>query len=118
LAEYIDATATQGTPAFQAGANSINLLIGSLAPGQTVEFVIQVRLSATAAPGSLVTAAASTVQSGLTCRQASGAITITPAGIPVTGIGPGPREIAVMLTALLGLAALLGLGARVVLARR
>jgi uncharacterized repeat protein (TIGR01451 family) len=105
LAQYVSATASQGQPVFQGDSNSVSLAIGTLVPGQTVQLVVRVRLSAEAPASSPVTASASAAVNGVTCIQASATVIVTPAGIPVTGGGPGWHEIRVMLLAGLSLAA-------------
>jgi hypothetical protein len=97
LAEYLGASANQGQPAYQAGNNSIVLAVGTLAPGQTVQMTINARLAANAPASSRVNASASATVAGNTCLQAGAGVTITPAGIPVTGVGPGWEEMRVML---------------------
>ena len=97
LAEYLGASANQGQPAYQAGSNSVVLAVGTLAPGQTVQMTINVRLAANAPASSRVNVSASATVAGNPCLQAGAGVTITPAGIPVTGVGPGWEELRVML---------------------
>ena len=103
--EYVSATSSQGQPSHQASNNSVALNLGTLAPGQTVEMNVRMRISATAAAGSAVTAVVGAGANSTDCVTAGVTVTITPAGIPVTGSGPGWNEIRMMLLAGLGLLA-------------
>jgi hypothetical protein len=97
------------------------LTVTGLAPGETVTLNIEVRLAATAPAGTQVAAITTANVAGFSCVQASTAVTITPAGIPVTGFGPGPVELAVLGGVGLGLLAgllLLGRGLARWVARR
>jgi hypothetical protein len=121
LAEYVSANASQGTPSYDAGSHSVVLTVTGLAPGETVTLNIEVRLAATAPAGTQVAAITTANVAGFSCVQASTAVTITPAGIPVTGFGPGPVELAVLGGVGLGLLAgllLLGRGLARWVARR
>jgi hypothetical protein len=104
-ATVVGARSNLGQPSFQPGGNSVTLVVDSLPAGQTVELVIDVRLADNVAPGGTVSASVNATVMGFACVQASTALTITPAGIPVTGAGPGWGELRVMLFAALTLAA-------------
>jgi hypothetical protein len=99
MAQFVSATSTQGQPVFQAGNNSVVLDLGTLTAGQSVDVTVRVLLAANAPASSQVGVSSSVSVAGQTCLQAAGAVTITPAGIPVTGGGPGWEEIRVMLLA-------------------
>jgi hypothetical protein len=105
-AEFVSVSTSQGQASYDAATHTVVFTITALAPGETVTLTIEVRLAATAPAGTQVTAITSATLAGVDCVQAATGVTITPAGIPVTGFGPGPRELMLM-----GLAALGGVGA-------
>ena len=119
LAQYLNATASAGTPIAQ--GNGVSLALGSLPAGGVVEMTVRVLFAASAPASAPVTAGASVTVGAFTCLQGSATVTMTPAGIPVTGGGPGLAEIQVMaftLAALVGGAVLAGRFVRARLARR
>jgi len=101
--DFMNATATQGTFTFDAPANTITFNIGTLGPGQSATLVIQVRVNDKAQPGSVVRNVAVLNVGGRQSGQAIAEVQIVPTFIPVTGAGPGWREVA--LTALMALLA-------------
>jgi uncharacterized repeat protein (TIGR01451 family) len=106
-AVFVSATATQGQPVYQPATNSVDLTGLTLAASQSVDVSLRIQLPATAAAGSTLVVNAGAGVNGSSCVQASGAVTITPAGIPVTGIGPGWEDLRSMVLAGLGLLAVL-----------
>jgi hypothetical protein len=108
-AQFAEATASQGQPAYDAASHSVITTIAPLGAGQTVVVTVFVRVSAPA--GSQVAATTSAILDGFDCLSAATRVTIMPAGIPVTGVGPGPGELLVMrLVTVGGLGALLATG--------
>jgi hypothetical protein len=95
-AEFVSVSASQGEASYDAATHMVVLTVASLAPGQTITLTIEVLLSATATAGSQIPAITSANQAGFDCVRAATNVTLTPAGIPVTGFGPGPRELMVM----------------------
>ncbi len=117
LAEFVSLATTRGDASYNAGRHAVSLHLQSVAPGETITLTIEVRLADTATAGTPVAAISTASVGGFNCARAATSVTITPAGIPVTGFGPGPAELMVLGTAGLGLLAALLLAGGVVLRR-
>jgi hypothetical protein len=104
LAEFVGATATVGQAAYDPATRTVSLVLPALTPGQNVTLTIEVRVAANAPAGSQVTAASNAIVEGFSCLRSAASMTVTPAGIPVTGFGPGPQELMGLLLAGLGVA--------------
>jgi len=117
LAEFVGVSASRGDTSYNAARHSVSLHFESLAPGETISLTIEVRLADTATAGDPIAAISTASVGGFNCARAVTSVTVTPAGIPVTGFGPGPVELMVMGTAGLGLLAGLLLAGGAVLRR-
>jgi uncharacterized repeat protein (TIGR01451 family) len=93
------ATSSQGQAQQNASAGTVTLALPSLAAGQEAVLTIQAQFPAGVAAGASAVARAQIVDVGAGCIEASTSTTIVPAGIPVTGGGPGLRELQLMLLA-------------------
>jgi uncharacterized repeat protein (TIGR01451 family) len=120
LIEYQGATATKGQPVYDSQTRVVTLDIGTLAAGQSVVLVVTGRVSAQAKALNQVTSITQVCQAGGCCSTAGATANVIPAGIPVTGDGPGGQEISVILLAALGAAMVMlsGVGAVVRHGRR
>jgi uncharacterized repeat protein (TIGR01451 family) len=110
LVDYQSATATQGQPTYDSQNRVVTLAIGTLAANQSVKLVVTAVVSASAQAPSPVSSTAQVCDASGCCASASTSAAVVPPGIPVTGDGPGPREISVML-AVLGVGLILAAGA-------
>ncbi len=100
FANFQSATATRGQPVYDAQNRAVTLDIGTLPANQSVKLLVTAHVSAQAqAPGPVSSTGQACDSSGC-CATASVSAAVMPAGIPVTGAGPGWREIATMLAAL------------------
>jgi uncharacterized repeat protein (TIGR01451 family) len=96
---FTSANSAQGDAQHDASARTVTLAVLALGAGQEAVINIQAQIPADAQAGSLAAINVSVLESGVVCGHATATTTITPTGIPVTGGGPGLREVQLMLLA-------------------
>jgi uncharacterized repeat protein (TIGR01451 family) len=105
---YGSAISEQGQAQYDPAGRTVTLSLTGLSAGQEVVLTIKATVAADARAGTPARASVDLLQNGASCFSASTATTVTPAGIPVTGSGPGVREIQLaLITGLSGALAVL-----------
>ena len=98
--DFISVTTTFGSCAYNAGAHTVNCNLGMLAPLQVVTITIQTRVNDKARPPETlrnVTLVAGDKLDGSYSGRAEDSVIVIPDEIPVTGKGPGLRELLVIV---------------------
>jgi uncharacterized repeat protein (TIGR01451 family) len=109
--DMLTATTTQGTFLFATDTRLLTFTLGPMQPGQVVTIIIQGRLNNQVQPPNPVRNVATVCDDANHCAHSASALTTIPGSLPVTGEGPGPNEILVMVLAgLVSLVLLAGLG--------
>ncbi len=114
--DFMNATTTQGSFTFDAGSNTVTFNLGALGAGQSATMTIQARVNDKAQAGDVLQNVAVLNVDSQQRGRAIAEVEIIPSIIPVTGIGPGWRELAA--TSVFALLALLSPMAIWRLARR
>lgn len=96
---FTSAASDAGQALFDPAARAATLNLSGLAGGQEVVLTVQTTTAASAPAGNAAQASVALLQNGVPCLTTSAGTTVMPAGIPVTGAGPGPRELQLMLGA-------------------
>jgi len=109
--DMLSATTVQGTFLFVTDTRILTFTLGVMQPGQVITIIIQGRLNNKVQPPNPVKNVAIVCDDANHCAQSASAVTTIPGSLPVTGEGPGPNEILVMvLAALVSLVLLAALG--------
>jgi uncharacterized repeat protein (TIGR01451 family) len=88
--DFLGASAPQGSFAYDPGSRAVTFALGQVAPGQTLQLVVQTRLNALAQPPAEVRNVAHAQpgqESNLTV------VVVVPPALPSTGAGPGRVEL-------------------------
>lgn len=104
--DFINATTTHGTFAFDAASNTVTFNLGTLAAGQSVTMILQARVNDKAQLGSALRNVAVLTVNGQFKGQAEAFVQIIPSTIPLTGVGYSTWRLG-----LAGLAFVIGAGA-------
>ncbi len=97
--DFISVTTTFGSCAYNAGAHAVNCNLGMLAPQQVVTITIQTRVNDKARPPETLRNVAlveGDKPEGRYSARAEDSVIVIPDEIPVTGKGPGLRELLVI----------------------
>lgn len=92
--DFMNATTTQGSFTFDAGSNTVTFNLGTLAAGHSATMTIQARVNDKAQAGDVLQNVAVLNVDSQQRGRAIAEVEIIPSIIPVTGIGPGQRELA------------------------